>query len=81
MDEFFFSLQIGMKTTSYYQRLVVIMALILRLQVCSTLQLYFRNQSKLQAYQQEYAQQKQAPGYQKVSKEKWQLLEGQHVKK
>jgi len=35
----------------------------------------------LQAYQQGYAQQKQAPGCQKVSKAEWQLWEEQYMAK
>ena len=71
----------NMKKEMYYQRYVVIVTLIHRPPVCSTLQLNFRNQAKLQAYQQEYAWQKQAPGRWKVSKAEWQLLEERYVKK
>ena len=47
----------------------------------STLQLNFRNQAKLQAYQQEYAWWKRAPGRRKVSKAERQQLEEQYVKR
>jgi len=40
-----------------------------------------RNKVKQQAYQQEYAQQKQAPGHQKVSKAEHVLLEEWHMQR
>ena len=40
-----------------------------------------RNKAKLQAYQQEYARQKRAPGRRKVSKEERELLEENHLRK
>jgi len=53
----------------------------LRPPVNSALQLNFRNQAKLQAYQQEYERRKRAPGHRKVSKVERQLLEEQYVEK
>ena len=40
-----------------------------------------RNKAKLQAYQWEYAQQKQAPGHRKIKNTEQKLLEEQHVHK
>lgn len=53
----------------------------LRLPVSSNLQLNFRNQAKLQAYQREYARKKRAPGRRKVSKVVRYLLEEEYVEK
>lgn len=53
----------------------------LRPPVHSALWLNFRNESKLRAYQREYARRKRAPGHRKVSKAERQLLEEQYVKK
>jgi hypothetical protein len=46
-----------------------------------SVQLNYRNQAELQAYQREYARRKRAPGHRKVSKVERQLLEEQYVKK
>jgi hypothetical protein len=81
IDKRFFASPTSMKKTSYYQRQVIIIALMLMHPVHSALLLNIRNQAKLQARQREYARRKRAPGLRKVSKVERQLLEKRYAEK
>jgi hypothetical protein len=71
---------ISMKKSSYYQRQVVIIAMIYASGFLSSTT-NIRNQVKLRDNQREYARRKRAPGRRKVSKAERQLQEERYMKK